>query len=521
MQTTLTVSQYSVVLNSVPTGGLWSTSGVVTTTTNYSSGTITIQRVLPYQQLTTISNQGDFLAQVVEEALDQLCMQVQQVANRTGSYRGVWSTGNYYNFGDIVQDGANGAYTNNIYVCSQANTAGVWATDEASGYWQLALNVQTLSATAGYLPLSGGTISGNLVVSGNEVIGQSLTVTGSTYLASLATCYNGLTVSSGALTASGTVSGSGFTSLFASPPAIGGTAAAAGSFTSMNGGQLAGLRNRTINGDMRIDQRNAGASQTITAAASAAYTVDRFYATCTGANVTGQRVTGTSPDQYAYQFTGASSVTAIAFGQRYEATNVYDLASTTATFSVRLANSLLTTVTWTAYYPASTDTWSSRTSIATGTFTVSSTPAKYSVQISLPSNVTTGLEIELTVGAQTSGTWTITEFQLENGSVATPFERRPIGLELALCQRYYWVLGHYMAIQFYSNGSGSNAYMYGNFPVLMRATPTMTTSFSNGYNNGSTTFVIGADGFMIELTAAGSGQTAITYNSSNTASAEL
>jgi len=32
----------------------------------------------------------------------------------------------------------------------------------------------------------------------------------------------------------------------------------------------------------------------------------------------------------------------------------------------------------------------------------------------------------------------IAELQLEEGSVATTFERRPYGLELSLCQRYYW-----------------------------------------------------------------------------------
>ena len=40
-------------------------------------------------------------------------------------------------------------------------------------------------------------------------------------------------------------------------------------------------------------------------------------------------------------------------------------------------------------------------------------------------------------GIQQSGTFDIAQVQLEEGSVATPFEDRPYGLELSLCQRYY------------------------------------------------------------------------------------
>jgi hypothetical protein len=213
-----------------------------------------------------------------------------------------------------------------------------------------------------------------------------------------------------------------------------GTAAITSGFT--------GFRNRIINGDMRIDQRNAGASQTFTAAAALAYSVDRFYGYCTGANVTGQRVAGTAPNEFVYRFTGAASVTAIGFGTRLEATNTTDLAGSTATLSVQLANSLLTTVTWTAYYANTADAFGTlasptRTQIATGTFTVTSTLTTYSAQISVPSAATTGIEIVFTVGAQTSGTWTIDNVQLEAGSTATEFERRPYGTELMLCQRYF------------------------------------------------------------------------------------
>ena len=239
-----------------------------------------------------------------------------------------------------------------------------------------------------------------------------------------------------------------------------------------------GFRNRIVNGDMRVDQRNSGASQTFTAGAALAYSVDRFYGYCTGANVTGQRVAGTSPNEFAYRFTGASSVTGIGFGTRLEATNTIDLAGSTATLSVQLSNSLLTTVTWTAYYASTADAFGTlasptRTQIATGTFTVNSTLTTYSTQISIPSAATTGLEIVFTVGAQTSGTWTIDNVQLEAGSSATDFERRPYGTELALCQRYYE-----SGISLY-HGDVSNTGTYGNwnrFIVTKRASPTISFS---------------------------------------------
>lgn len=200
--------------------------------------------------------------------------------------------------------------------------------------------------------------------------------------------------------------------------------------------------NRIINGAMAIDQRNAGVAQTITAGAALAYTVDRWYAYCTGANVTGQQVAGTGGNLFAYRFTGAASVTSIGFGQRIEALNSADLAGTTATLSVELSNSLLTTVTWTAFYANTSDTFGTlasptRTQIATGTFTVTNTLTRYSTQISIPAAATTGIEIVFTVGAQTSGTWIIDNVQLEAGNMMSTFERRPHGQELLLCQRYY------------------------------------------------------------------------------------
>ncbi len=279
--------------------------------------------------------------------------------------------------------------------------------------------------------------------------------------------------------------------------------------------------NAIINGGMGIDQRNAGASQTITAAAALAYTVDRWYAYCTGANVTGQRVAGTAPNQYNYRFTGAASVTKIGFAQRIEAANSQYLAGTTATLSIDLANSLLTTVTWVAYYANTTDTFGSlasptKTQIATGTFTVSSTLTGFTTNITIPSAATTGIQIEVSVGAQISGTFTIGRVQLEEGSVATPFEQRDIGLELVSCQRYFEILGGLTTNEDLATGaaqSTTSAYGSISYKVEKRATPIITFSASNKFrfNNATSNYVSSAVSagnqttktFIIILTIAG------------------
>lgn len=259
--------------------------------------------------------------------------------------------------------------------------------------------------------------------------------------------------------------------LIASNLQASGGAGTAATLASINGGAISGTRNRIINGGMAIDQRNAGASQTFTAAAALAYSVDRWYGYCTGANVTGQRVQGATAGQFYYRFTGAASVTAIGFGQRIEQLNSADLAGTTATLSVDLANSLLTTVTWTAYYANTADTFGTlasptRTQIATGTFTVTSTVTRYSTSISVPAAATTGIEIVFTVGAQTSGTWTIGNVQLEAGGIATPFERKIYGQELALAQRYY-------ATRTQAIPASTSPAVPVAFKVTMRAVPTI------------------------------------------------
>lgn len=201
-------------------------------------------------------------------------------------------------------------------------------------------------------------------------------------------------------------------------------------------------RNRIINGGMRVDQRNAGASLTLTAGAALAYSMDRWYAYCTGANASVQRV-ALSNAQNRLRFTGAASVTGVGLGQRIEADNSLDLAGSDATLQLKASSSSLTTLNWALYYASTSDTFGTlasptRTLIASGSFTINSTEALYSTVIAIPSGATTGLELVLTGGALgATQTLTIGDVQLERGAKATTFERRSIGQETDLCQRYF------------------------------------------------------------------------------------
>jgi hypothetical protein len=207
------------------------------------------------------------------------------------------------------------------------------------------------------------------------------------------------------------------------------------------------MRNRIINGNMYIAQRATSATvtagTTVPTINSGYPACDRWFVYSTGANVTAAQVAGSGSNKNLLQITGAASVTAVGIGQRIESLNSYDLAGQTCTLAVDISNSLLTTVTWTAYYATTTaDTFgtigtATKTSIATGTFTVTSTLTRYTANISVPAAATTGIEILFTVGAQISGTWQIGNVQFEPGGVATPFERLSYGTQLSLCQRYF------------------------------------------------------------------------------------
>ena len=115
-----------------------------------------------------------------------------------------------------------------------------------------------------------------------------------------------------------------------------------------------------------------------------------------------------------------------------------------------------------------------------------------------------------------ANTWYMTGLQLEESGVATEFEHRSIGEELALCQRYFFkkeepVWGYNIS----TNMSYFRAPI--DFPVTMRTTPTMSaTSVDTGGSNAYTFQFIGVNG----ATYYWNSPTSLTKINSLTANAE-
>jgi hypothetical protein len=201
-----------------------------------------------------------------------------------------------------------------------------------------------------------------------------------------------------------------------------------------------GFRNILINGDMRIDQRKNGGNQSVPGGGGLyTYGPDRWfgYFPASSGFISRQY---SSNEYFTRIFT--SGINQCILGQRIEAINSYHLAGKTVTLSFRMA-AASSSVTWAVSYANTTDTFGTYasptvTAITSGSVSTTSSFANYSVTFAVPDAATTGLQILFTTGTNLEASLSLTNVQLEAGNVATPFERRPIGTELALCQRYYY-----------------------------------------------------------------------------------
>ena len=250
---------------------------------------------------------------------------------------------------------------------------------------------------------------------------------------------------------------------------------------SMNGGPLAGMRNYLINGCMRVAQR--GTSFTIPPN-SGAYTLDRWtiwngtnaplvVQVATVGNYNGSDMT--SRMRLAMQTaptTGTVFVT-----QRIE--GVHTLAGkevvASATFLSEEAT-MQTRFTLGQYFGVN----GSPTVTQYGAFmapTSSAMQASVS-KLTLPSIVgkTIGanntLDFTFELLPRTTLGHTLTEVQLEQGPIVTPFERRPIAVELALCQRYYEKISLGDIYTGAGSGTATGYYVSIPFKVPKRVPPT-------------------------------------------------
>jgi hypothetical protein len=305
------------------------------------------------------------------------------------------------------------------------------------------------------------------------------------------------------------------------------TNAAGGNTAQINGmtptaDSLQGFRNRIINGDMRIDQRNAGASVTPTAVGPSVFTLDRWAANIDQASkFSVQRNAGSvTPPAGFTNYLGVTSLSAYSVGsaegftlqQQIEGFNTADLgwgaagaqavtvsfwvrSSLTGTFGGSLSNSAVNRSCPFAYTISAANTWEYKTVTLPGD-TAGTWLTDNGVGVRVYFGLGVGASQSGTAGAWSAGylrsatgavsvvgtsgaTFYITGVQLEAGSVATPFERRPYGTELQLCQRYFSFLEFNDAISYWLTGySVINEYLQDHLtlPISMRTTPTLSTN---------------------------------------------
>ena len=286
---------------------------------------------------------------------------------------------------------------------------------------------------------------------------------------------------------------------------------------SLGAGNASSFKNRIINGGMVVSQWNGTSSTTpsVTGAGSG-FVVDRFrLAFSQSSKLTGQQLSASPPAGF-INYSGISVAATASvgasdyflYGQPVEGLNITDLAWGTANAkSVTLSALVYSNVTGTfggsinnsAYnrsYPftytiSSANTWT-QISVTipgdtTGTWLTTSGVGAY-VWFSLGTGTTnsgtagswSGSTYYSSTGAtslmgSTSNYLYITGVQLEVGTVATSFDFRSYGTELALCQRYYYkITAPYSAYTNFGQGTSYNSTSVRitvPFPVTMRTTP--------------------------------------------------
>jgi hypothetical protein len=260
-----------------------------------------------------------------------------------------------------------------------------------------------------------------------------------------------------------------------------------------------GSKNKIINGDFNIWQRGASI---VPALSTIAYTADRFYAFVTGAAPTYARVTlggsaGVTGCDTALQITGIASNTLNNLGQRIEAANCTDMmvgkVFTLSTWIYCTSGSL--SPNFSVNTAGAGDNFTTINALTSGSLgTVPATTwTKVSATFTCTNECLKGIQTELNFGAITGGrTVLVTGFQLEAGSVATPFEKRLFATELLNCQRYYET-GNYIWRGYVVSGNGYGGSV--TFKVVKRNPPAIANQTNAASFFPATNSTINGSGF--------------------------
>jgi hypothetical protein len=297
---------------------------------------------------------------------------------------------------------------------------------------------------------------------------------------------------------------------------------------------LTGFRNRIINGEFGVAQR--GTSFVSGANDNDSYNLDRWYVLSDGndaVDITQETSTVPTNQLTAIALDVETANKKFGIAQIIEQKNCVGLIGGNVTLSfkakvsstTKLDNVKAAVVAWSGTADTVTSdiisAWGAEgtdpTLIANATF--ENTPANLSVTTSyatytLTANIDTASTKNLIVFIWSDVTDTtagdflyITDVQLEAGSTATDFERRPIGTELAMCQRYFFKTTQGLGL------AQSAAELYGGgltFPVTMRATPTLAAGASYSAASGGPGVVA-----LVNTTGAPSSTDQVTLNNTS------
>lgn len=214
-----------------------------------------------------------------------------------------------------------------------------------------------------------------------------------------------------------------------------------------------GFRNKLLNGDFQVWQRGITLTDPIP---TNFYGADRWgcvrHAFDAGMTVTQQSTQTNSKSMRVQRTAGNASTSILYIAQTLETQEVKKLAGKQVTLSFKLlkgANFSATSNIVQILILAGTGTdgnlitvsFTGQTIVANLNQVITDTSTLYTATGTVPANATQlGVWFQYTPVAGAAGAadyFEITDVQLEEGSVATPFERRSYGLELALCQRFF------------------------------------------------------------------------------------